>query len=135
MSIIAIVAYAEVRRLMGHVISTACLLLSTIATFAQQSGTVPKQFRGTWAGSRSQCGTTSDSSLAIYADRVVFYASRGPVVAVKVASDLEIEVELLLSGEGETWVDKSRFTLSNNGRTLTITRTEPSRSSYARVRC
>jgi len=100
---------------------------------AQGQATVPDRFRGRWAGSPDKCGVPSEGSLAIYADRIDFYESRGRVVAVKVVSEREIEVELGSSGEGHTWQDMRRFRLSEDGRSLT----DVTREKYqtTRVRC
>ena len=119
---------------MRLVIAIACLSFFTVVVIAQDEP-VPKQFRGNWAGSLAQCGTTSESSLTVYANRVRFYESRGPVHRVRGISDMEIEVELELSGEGEVWRSTLRFRLSDNERTLTILTTQPPHSEYARVRC
>jgi hypothetical protein len=95
--------------------------------------TIPDRFRGRWAGSHDKCGVPSEGSLAIYADRIDFYESRGRVLAVKIVSDREIEVELGSSGEGRTWQDMRRFRLSEDGRSLTDV-TIP-KYQAVRVRC
>jgi hypothetical protein len=123
---------------MRFAMTVACIPLFT-AVLMGQDAPVPKQFRGSWAGSPAQCGrgTDSESSLTVYADRVRFYASRGPVYGVKRISDQEIEVDVELSGEGEVLHSTLRFRLSDNGRTLTTTiLTSPlPHLEYARVRC
>lgn len=81
--------------------------------------TVPDQFHGKWAGRQTQCGVSSESSLAIYADRVDFYESRGRVITVNVVSEREIGVVLESSGEGEVRRSMRRFGLSEDGRSLT----------------
>jgi hypothetical protein len=119
---------------MRFAILIACLSLFTVGVIAQY-GPIPKQFRGSWAGNRAQCGKDSESSLTVYGNRVRFYESRGYVQWVKKISDVEIEVELALSGEGQEWRSTRRFRLSDNGRTLTILTTQPPHGEYARARC
>jgi hypothetical protein len=113
--------------------SIAFALSLATPLMAQGQATVPDRFRGRWAGSQAKCGVSSESSLAIYADRIDFYASRGRVLAVKVVSEKEVEVELESSGEGVVWRAVRRFRLSEDGRSLTdVTRED---HQAVRVRC
>ena len=100
---------------------------------AQEGPAVPDQFRGKWAGSQAKCKVPSESSLSIHADRVDFYESGGKVLAVQLISDLEMEVQLESSGEGQTWRSTRRFKLSEDKRSLT----DVTRRDYQalRVRC
>ncbi len=99
----------------------------------QGQATVPNQFRGRWAGTQAKCGVPSESSLAIYADRIDFYASRGRVLRVKVVSEREVEVQLESSGEGQELRSIRRFWLSEDGRSITdVTRQD---HQAVRVRC
>ena len=118
---------------MRRCMSIAFALSLAAPVIAQGQSTVPDQFRGRWAGRQAQCGVPSESSLAIYADRIDFYASRGRVLAVKVVSEREVEVELESSGEGQVWRSTRRFELSEDGRSLT----DVTRRDYrtVRVRC
>src|SRR5207247_3949704 len=72
------------RRHMRRCRSVAFALSLAAPIIAQGQATVPGQFRGKWAGSQAKCHVPSESSLAIYADRIDFYESRGRVLAVKV---------------------------------------------------
>ena len=119
---------------MRSALTILCLSLFTALVIAQNEQ-MPQQFRGSWAGRRAQCGRASESSLTVYADRVIFYESEGPIRGVKRIGDREVEVEAELSGEGEVRRETLRFRLSNNGRTLTVLRTEPPYSGFARIRC
>ena len=103
------------------------------ATVAQGQASVPDQFRGKWAGSPAKCGVSSESSLAIYADRVNFYEGRGRVVAVTVVSEKEIEIVLESSGEGEVRRSMRRFSLSEDGHSLTDVTMQ--KYPIVRVRC
>ena len=86
--------------------------------------TTPEQFQGRWAGRAADCGRPAESSLAITADSVNFYASRGRVLAVDVMKDREIEVLLESAGEGQVWRQTRRFKLSEDGQSLTDLTTE-----------
>jgi len=99
---------------------------------AQRQPTIPDEFLGKWAGSPAKCGVSSESSLAIYADRVDFYEGGGRVVAVKEVTEREIEIVLESSGESEQR-SLRRFGLSEDGRSLTDL-TMP-RYPTVRIRC
>jgi hypothetical protein len=118
---------------MQRYLSVAFALLLTVPVIAQGQATVPDQFRGKWAGSQVKCGVPSESNLAIYADRVDFYESRGRVLSVKVVSKREIEVELESSGEGQVWRTTLRFGISEDGSSLTDLTT--GNHQTIRVRC
>ena len=118
---------------MRRCLPIAFALSLAVPVILQGQGTVPDQFRGRWAGTQTKCGVPSESSLAIYADRIDFYASRGRVLTVKVVSETEVEVELESSGEGQVWRSIRRFRLSEDGRSLTdVTRQD---HQAVRVRC
>ena len=79
---------------------------------------------------------TSESSLTVYGNRAGFYESKGSVYGVKKISDLEIEVALNMTGEGEVWRSTLRLKLLDSGRTLSFLRTQPPHKEYdRRVRC
>jgi len=111
----------------------AFALSLAVTSLAQGQATVPNGFRGKWTGSRNKCGVPSEGSLAIYADRIDFYESRGRVLAVKAISEREVEVTLELSGEGHVWRRMVRFRLSEDGRSLTDVTEQKYQS--VRVRC
>lgn len=118
---------------MRRCLSTAFALSLAVASLAQGQATVPDRFRGKWTGRRDKCGIPAEGSLAIYADRMDFYGSRGRVLAVKVVSEREVEVTLESSAEGQVWRSMRRFRLSEDGRSLTDV-TEP-KYQTVRVRC
>jgi hypothetical protein len=79
--------------------------------------TVPARFRGEWDGTQAGCRDPSDLHLTVAADRVVLHESGGPVLqATGRGDDLELAVQL--SGEGETWEDRYRFRLADDGERL-----------------
>ncbi|HEU5211090.1 MAG TPA: hypothetical protein VFU06_16960 [Longimicrobiales bacterium] len=94
--------------------------------------TIPAAFRGEWNGDRSDCGTgNSVTRLRISADRLRFYESVATVRDVKVESDRVITVTADYEGEGQTWQETRRFSLSADGNSLTAT----NGSSLVRHRC
>jgi hypothetical protein len=109
------------------------VVAGAVVVASAQAAMVPADFQGRWAGSRAQCGVHHEASLTVHEERVDFYESRGSVLSVTVARPLEIELELELTGEGQTWRAVTRFVLSKDKRTLTDVTN--SRSPFARVRC
>ena len=88
---------------------------------AAQLAAIPLAFRGEWNRDLSACGTGNDESrLRVGADAVRFYESRGALVAVAAHGAREAEITLAMSGEGETWRERFRFLLSDDGDALTI---------------
>jgi hypothetical protein len=115
----------------------AALSLITMPVQAQGRSTVPEQFHGKWASSQAKCGVPSESSLAIRADTVDFYASRNRVLGVQVVNNLEIEMQLESSGggegDGQAYRSTRRFRLSEDQLSLTdVTRSD---HQAVRVRC
>lgn len=83
--------------------------------------TIPARFHGEWNADLSACGTgQSETRLRISADQVRFYESVGQVEAVDVESERVITVTAEYQGEGETWQDERRMTLSADGSSLTV---------------
>lgn len=110
----------------------AFLALTITSVAAAQDAHVPESFRGIWASSSERCGTAHEGSLTITATQVDFYASRGKVMSVRVLGSRDIEVELESRGEGEVWINKRRFVLSEDGRRLTNVMNN---HELTRVRC
>jgi hypothetical protein len=97
---------------------------------------IPTQFRGIWAASSESCPMPEDDLLKISAAGVDFYERTGKVVAVRVLDKLHVELELEMSGEGDTWRERLRLTLSKDLHTLTdINSSENPKYHYSRVRC
>lgn len=83
---------------------------------------IPVRFHGEWNQDLSACGTgSSETRLRISADRLRFYESAGEVREIDIVSDRVIEVTAAYSGEGRTWINERRLSLSPDGDTLTVT--------------
>ena len=101
--------------------STACVLACavTCAWPTETRRSVPAPFRGEWEVDGRLCGTgEGDGRLVVSAGQLEFYESIGPVRAVIVETPLDVTVVAELSGEGETWLERHRFRLSRDHRTL-----------------
>lgn len=93
------------------------------------STTIPAAFQGTWAASAEAC-SGDVTHLVVQASRIEFYESVGEVLTVRTVAGDGIEVNLRLSGEGDTWEETYGFRVSDDGQTLTDTG-----SGLVRVRC
>ncbi len=89
------------------------------AITAAAVATIPEQFRGKWDYVQGTCAPESDLRLEVTANDLMFYESVGEVESVKVENDNQVVVELSMSGEGETWTERTRLTLTNGGNMLT----------------
>jgi hypothetical protein len=80
---------------------------------------IPAQFLGEWNEKLSDCGTgNNDTRLRIDPTLLHFYESDAVVKDVLVQNARTVTVTGLFSGEGETWTDKYRMTLSPSGNEL-----------------
>ncbi len=99
----------------------------------QVASVIPARFHGEWNQELSACGTgASDTRLRIGADELRFYESTGEVREVEIESDRVIEVTAAYRGEGQTWTNERRLSLSPDGDTLTVT---GDGSTMTRSRC
>ena len=88
---------------------------------AAQLAAIPPAFQGEWNRDPAACGTGNDESrLRVGPETVRFYESRGAVVTVAAHGAREAEITLAMSGEGQTWRERFRFRLSDDGNALTI---------------
>ena len=110
----------------------ALALLAPAWVTAAEPATTPVQFQGRWASTRNQCNIPHEGRLTLYPDRVEFHESRGKILSVSSRGPLEIELNVELTGEGETSHRVLRFVLSKDGRTLTDVTNRP---PVARVHC
>ena len=99
----------------------ACLFLFCPALDAAElQKTVPEHFRGTWASSVKDCDAIgAESKLTIGETGIDFYESRGRILAIATEGTNELGLLMELTGEGKTWLDARKFTLSQDGQTLT----------------
>lgn len=103
------------------------------ASSQQSASIIPARFHGEWNSDRSACGSGSNASrLRISGDRLQFYESVGLARRVEVEGERVVEVTAQYVGEGESWQDQRRLSLSEDGDSLTVT---GSGSSLVRHRC
>ena len=94
---------------------------------------IPARFHGEWNADLSACGTgLSETRLRIDAARLTFYESIGMVRRVEIESEQVVDVTAEYRGEGETWTDERRLSLSPDGASLTVT---GQGSTLTRSRC
>jgi len=91
---------------------------------------VPVAFQGMWAATQEDCAKPSESRLAVTADSLTFYESRGPLASVKQTGPDEILVAIPLRGEGEISERTFRYRLIDGGAALFDVR-----SGLTRLRC
>lgn len=117
----------------GPAVRAAGLVTALVGTVAgAQDAVVPAGFQGNWAAAQSRCMTSDEGNLTVVDDGFLFYESRARVLAVRQVSRYGTEFDLESSGEGQTWRDTRRYSLSADGNTLTDqTRAAP----FVRVRC
>lgn len=111
-------------------------LLSTASVGADSDvPQVPDQFIGQWAGRLESCGSDADDlTLRLSRDRVVYWESEGPILAVVSRGAYDLALIIELSGEGETWLATAKFELSEDGQRLIDSTTIPG-DSVVRYRC
>ena len=80
---------------------------------------IPANFTGAWDYVESDCDGLSDLRMDVFPDRIEFYESIGTVESVEVENPNTVVVGLAMEGEGETWNEETRLTLSNRGERLT----------------
>jgi hypothetical protein len=117
------------------------LPLCTASAMAQPYAGIPAKFHGRYYASLALCNKAqpdSDMHLLISATNMGFYASKGTVKSVLTNKDGSITVLAAYEGEGESWHDMDRLSLSADGKTLTVTspaETELEQMDINRVRC
>ena len=81
--------------------------------------TIPQDFLGVWDYVEGTCDPASDLRVEIGPRSMQFYESHGEVTRIEVDSPQRIVVSLAMEGEGEKWQMARKFTLSDDGLTLT----------------
>ena len=79
---------------------------------------IPAGYLGSWNLDKAACGTESEGRLTLEPRRITFYESAGPITAVLVEGNV-VTIKATLTGEGTTWEQTTRFTLSADGAQLT----------------
>lgn len=96
------------------------------------AASIPSRFHGEWNAELTACGTgSSETRLRISADQLRFYESAGSVIDVDVQNDRVITVTARYQGEGDTWEDERRLSLSADGNSLTVS----NGTALVRYRC
>ncbi|WP_152435466.1 hypothetical protein [Erythrobacter sp. THAF29] len=81
---------------------------------ALAAGTIPARFHGVWDYEEGNCDPASDMRMEVSDSEMLFYESIGRVTDVKAEGD-DLIVSLDMEGEGETWQQKTRFSLVGEG--------------------
>ena len=93
---------------------------------------IPERFRGEWNQNLAWCGTgIGHARFRLDADRIRFYESGGPVLAVVTRGTSDLAVIADMAGEGNQWLGLMQFRLSADGACLT----EVNAAYDAPVRC
>jgi hypothetical protein len=74
------------------------------------AGEIPARFHGVWDALTGTCDPASDMRVEITARRIEYYESVGDVSGVGSEGDDAI-ADLVMEGEGETWVQPARLSL------------------------
>jgi hypothetical protein len=111
------------------VISVVALVLMQLPAAAQLP-VVPAAFHGYWGSDQTRCMTVHEGRLTVFADELLFYESRAKVLSARQVGRNEVEFELESTGEGQTWREVRRFSISPDAGTLTDVTTR-----FTRVRC
>ena len=111
------------------------LALSTFGlNAAERVDSVPTRFLGEWSAGTRACGAGWDDSMLVIQPRhITYWGSAGPLKAVVTRGPREIMLISELSGEGETWLGASHFTLSADGNALTSV--DRAAQPFVRYRC
>jgi hypothetical protein len=87
------------------------------ASTADAVDTIPATFHGIWDYVEGTCALESDLRMEISGGEILFYESIGTVTA-SVPDEGDVIVTLAMEGEGETWVQAYRLTLSEDDQIL-----------------
>jgi len=83
----------------------------------QNTNMIPANFQGVWDYVGGTCAPESDLRMEISGGEILFYESVGRVTA-SVPDDGDVLVTLEMEGEGETWVQAYRLSLSEGDQIL-----------------
>lgn len=92
--------------------------LTSVSTQAKTYTSIPKVMQGTWSQSPTKyCKHNDPTKLTITAKKLQFWESHAKVSSVSKKGN-HVTVSSKMTGEGETWYDKTRFVLKNNNKNL-----------------
>jgi hypothetical protein len=74
------------------------------------AGEIPARFHGVWDAVTGTCDPASDLRVAITTRRIAFYESVGNVAGVG-SEGADAIADLVMEGEGETWIEPTRLSL------------------------
>ncbi|MBB5684234.1 hypothetical protein [Sphingobium boeckii] len=94
--------------------------------------TIPVAFQGRWAVDRARCGDGQELGLTVTPTLLRFYESEAKVKQIQAAGPRAITVTSDFSGEGQSWEDSQRLSLSADGQMLTIA---VKKTATRRVKC
>lgn len=97
------------------------------------SNVIPSKFRGTWTTEGNDC--TSDGNIErmeVTAKGMHFYESVANFQRVTLDSPSSVVVEALSEGEGQSWKDRLRLSLSNSENFLSVRFEGRGTSTYSR---
>lgn len=105
----------------GHAAAPAAPAPEPAGKAADDPATIPDAFRGEWNRNLAHCGTgLNDSAMRVEPRALRFYESIGRVTGVSREEERTVTVSADFEGEGETWSDRIRLTLSADGRQLSV---------------
>lgn len=84
---------------------------------AESAMAIPAKYAGVWDGVQGSCALESDLRMEIADKKITFYESSGIATKVEMEGE-DALVSLDMSGEGETWKEVLRLSLSADGKTL-----------------
>ena len=91
--------------------------ITELADTADTADTIPASFHGIWDYVEGTCALESDLRMEISGGEILFYESIGTVTA-SVPDEGDVIVTLAMEGEGDTWVQAYRLTLSQDDQIL-----------------
>lgn len=91
---------------------------ASVPSSTPSTAQIPAGYLGSWNLDKAACGTESEGRLTLEPRRITFYESAGPITAVLVDGNV-VTIKATLTGEGTTWEQTTRFTLSADGAQLT----------------
>jgi len=84
---------------------------SVEATLANR---IPTRFHGVWDYVEGTCALESDMRMEVSGAEIMFYESIGTVTGVTAEGD-DVVVSLAMEGEGDTWEQATRLSLTGEG--------------------